>query len=429
MKVFLESFGCTLNHGEARAMAEKLQQEGHDIIGDPDSADAVVVATCVVIVKTEKRMWKRIEEHWSQGRSIVVAGCMTPVLGEEVSKRYPGIELLGPFEWEEVSRRLEVFRSMDGANEKKEVEGSRSSILHTPQEANYAIVPICQGCLGTCTYCITRFARGSLTSILPDLIEEKVARYIEEGFREIRLTSQDTGVYGSDIGLDLPALLENLAGSNRILGNDHRFRIGMANPWKVSYFQDKLRKVFEKEQFFRFLHLPLQSGDDQVLGSMGRMYSKEDFMVLIQKLRDGVPDITLSTDIIVGFPGETEEQFEASVAAIERCEPNILNITRFSPRPGTIAATMPDKVVGWKAKERSRTLTKVAQRISLNKNEGSIGKVLDVLLTEREKPGTTMGRTQNYIPVIVPQELRLGEWKKVEITGATESYLRGLIIE
>ena len=145
MKVYLESFGCTLNHGEARAMAEKLRGEGHQIIGDPDSADAVVLATCVVIENTERKMWKRIEEHWRQGRSLVVAGCMSPVMGEEVSKKYPGVELLEPCEWEDISQRLNVLGPIKSTEEEKKVKGASPSILHSPQEANYAIVPICQG--------------------------------------------------------------------------------------------------------------------------------------------------------------------------------------------------------------------------------------------------------------------------------------------
>ena len=151
---------------------------------------------------------------------------------------------------------------------------------------------------------------------------------------------------------------------------------------------------------------------------MGRLYTISEFMDVVKRMKEKVEDLTLSTDIIIGFPKETEERFESSCSIIEKLEPNIVNITRFSARPGTIAERMSDQVVGWKAKERSRKLTEIAHKISLKKNERKIGRMLPVLLTEREKADTTMGRSQSYTPVIVPGEHPLVSVERLlRITG------------
>ncbi len=333
MKVYVEAYGCTQNYGEARLMQEALVGSGHTLTQSEGDADAHVLVTCTVIETTERKMVRRMTELASYEKPLVVAGCMAAAQRDRVQAIVPRAKLLPPRKWPQIVELLDAGTAC----------GDRAAELESAAFGWHdAIVPIAQGCAGRCTYCITRVARGRVASIPVEAIVAQVRRHVERGIREIKLTGQDTAAYGLDTGTNLAALLRAINEIRAPL----RMRVGMADPLTVYPIVDELVAAYASEKIFKFLHLPVQSGSDRILEAMRREYFVAQFEEIVRTFRRTCPELTLSTDIIVGFPGETEEEFEATMELVRRVRPDIVNVTRFSPRNSTPAAKMEDQIVG-----------------------------------------------------------------------------------
>jgi MiaB-like tRNA modifying enzyme len=293
------------------------------------------------------------------------------------------------------------------------------------------IIPIAQGCAGRCTYCIAKLARGELSSYSPESILARIGKELEMGAKEgkelemgakeLRLTALDTASYGTDSGSSLPSLIKDVCN----IEGDFRIRVGMANPDTVLPVLENMIDAYRNEKVFKFLHLPVQSGNDDMIRRMGRDYSVDDFRNIVESFRDEFEDLTLSTDIIVGFPGETEECFLDSLDLVDEVRPDIVNVTRFSPRPGTPAAKMKGAVVGRIVKERSRRLNSLRAAIASSNSETFIGRVENVLILERGKNDSTVGRTDAYRTVVIPEKLPLGKFVNIKIVSHVGFYLIG----
>jgi MiaB-like tRNA modifying enzyme len=412
VKVYLEAYGCTQNYGEARLMQEALAGKGHSITPSPEEADAHVLVTCTVVATTERRMVRRMSELAAHDKPFVVAGCMAAAQRERILAVVPRAKLLPPRKWPQI---VELLGAGTACGDRVVEVESQSFGWHD------AIVPIAQGCAGTCTYCITRVARGRVSSYPVDALTAQIRRHVERDVREIKLTGQDTAAYGLDTGSNLCTLLRAIDEIPGIF----RVRVGMADPLTVYPIVDDLVAAFASEKVFKFLHLPVQSGDDGILEAMRREYTVAQFEEIVSAFRRSYPDLTLSTDIIVGFPGETEAQFERTMDLVRRVRPDIVNVTRFSVRSGTPAASMPDQIVGWRVKERSRRLTALRFRISRENNERFVGREVEVLVTEPGTEGTLLARTLEYRQVVLREALRLGEFVRVRIDGARATDLAG----
>ncbi len=391
-------------------MKELLVDGGHEIV-PPEEARASLVVTCCVIGSTERRMLKRIGELREMDKSVLVGGCMASIMREKVMEVDPEAVFITP-------KNLEDILDKVGG-----VEDAPSSVQRDerPPTSIDAIVPIGQGCTEQCSYCVTRLARGFLSSYAEEDILDIVSKRLLEGAKEVRLTAQDTASYGRDIGTSLPDLLNRVTS----LDGEFRIRVGMANIANLLPVLAKTIEAYKSEKVYKFLHVPVQSGDNEVLARMKRRYSVSDFVGICETFRTQFPDSSISTDIITGFPGERDEQFHSSVELMKEVRPEIINVTRFSAREGTEAFEMEDQVPGWKSKERSRELTKLRMRISLEKNNSLIGTTFRVMTTEHVKKGTTVGRTDSYRPIVLPEHLPLGSFYDVEVTSATDAYLRG----
>lgn len=419
MKFYFESYGCTMNQGEAKILESILKEKGHDIVGDLEDSDVLVLVTCTVIETTELRMLRRLGEFTKTHKSIVVAGCMASVQKEKILAKSPNAMILSPQSLSDIDQI--AFRLSKGyaqiSHEKTESE------TETKLKAD-AIIPIASGCLGSCTYCITRIARGKLRSCPPEFLIESMKKALTEGYREIRLSAQDTSAYGADIKFNLSTLLKKI----EELEGDFRVRVGMMNPENVLPILPEIIEGYKDPRIYKFLHLPVQSGSESILNRMGRKYTTNEFLKVVKNFRGAFPGLTLSTDIIVGFPGEGEKEFRESVNLLHKLKPNILNITRFSPRPKTEAMNMDDKIPSRIAKERSRELTKIHSDISREINKEFVGKKERILITEHGKNGTMMGRTDTYKPVVVEDEVKVCDFVDVKITEAKDIYLKGRIL-
>jgi threonylcarbamoyladenosine tRNA methylthiotransferase CDKAL1 len=403
MKAYVEAYGCTLNVGESKETEELLAGKGWEIVDDPSGSDLVVLVTCVVIEATERAMLKRLRELSSAPR-LVVTGCMASACRDRAEKIVPSAEFIPP----------------GSPTSLAELIGDVGPVRHSVrEEGSCSIVPIATGCKGTCAYCITRLARGDLRSRSVETIVESVRRWSAGRPREIQITAQDTAAYGSDIGTDLPTLVRRICD----IPHDFRLRIGMMNPSSALAILDPLCSMFKEPKVFKFLHLPVQTASDRLLRDMDRGYTASDFTGIVSDVRSKVPGITLSTDLIVGYPGETEEDHRANLLLIEEALPDIVNVTRYSSRPGTKAAASGTGVVGWKTKDRSREITKTRFRVSLRKNKELVGKRVKALATEHGKDSSTILRTDEYKQLIVRAQLELGRYYDLVIREATPTYL------
>ncbi|MCL2031928.1 MAG: tRNA (N(6)-L-threonylcarbamoyladenosine(37)-C(2))-methylthiotransferase [Methanomassiliicoccaceae archaeon] len=407
MRYFVESYGCTMNYGEGGQLSEKMSAMGHTEAPSAESADIVILNTCTVVDITEKKMIRRMSELRKAGKEVIVTGCMAKVQADRALIRLPDPLIIPPDRYSEFS---------------SEVIGRYGGGPHAEKRNNSNILPIAQGCLGNCSYCITKFARGRLSSYDPDDLVSRFDSIVESGVKEILITAQDTGCYGRDIGTDLPSLLRRMLKN----GNDFRLRIGMMNPNSLMPIIGDLLDVMDDPRIYRFLHIPVQSGSDTVLKRMNRSYSVEGFLNLVEMVRSRFPDVSISTDLISGFPGETDEDHRKSLELIGILMADTVNITRFSSRPGTEAASM-EQVHGRISKDRSTELTETRNRVEYENNSGMIGGTEGVLITEIGKAGTMIGRTDNYRPVVITSDLPVGSFVKVEITGCSSAYLVGKV--
>jgi len=408
MKVYVETYGCAANQGDASIAEGVLKEKGHEIVGKMEDADVLVIFTCIVIDKTEQRMLHRMKVFRESGKKVVVAGCMASALPDAVRKILPDTALLPPRNVHHISDIIE------GRNVKFHQMDKTMLPMAVSKKIN---VPISDGCLYNCSYCITKKARGNLTSYSEDGIVNTVGDAIKKGCIEVRLTSQDTAAYGMDSGGSLVSVVNNIC---KIDGK-FRVRIGMMHPLSLRKRMDEIIDVFSNERVYKFVHLPLQSGSDDILEKMRRGYTAGELLDMIKELRERIPGIAISTDVIVAFPTETEEQFEETCDAVKKIRPDVINITRFSPRPSTDAKKMGGRIDTKTAKERSRKMTEIASRISLEKNLEYVGRTCSVFITER-KGEWMVGKTENYKSVFTMKG-EIGEIREVIITGATETHL------
>ncbi len=405
MKYFVESYGCTMNFGEGRKLSEDMASLGYSEAFSAEDADIVILNTCTVVETTEKKMISRIADLKKAGKEVIVAGCMAKVQPQRIEIRLPDSIIIPPREYGGFP---------DLVAKKYGIAGPPLPV----SRGTDAILPIAQGCLGNCSYCITKFARGKLMSYPEEKILKEFEGFVASGAKEILLTAQDTACYGFDIGTDLSDLLAKMLRTE----GDYMIRIGMMNPNHLSRIADGLLDAMDDPRVYRFLHIPVQSGSDAVLKSMRRGYTAEEFLALARKLRDRYPDISIATDIITGYPGETDSDHEATKNLVRELKADTLNITRFSPRPGTDASAM-EQVHGRIAKERSTELTELKNTVEYGVNSAMVGKTFDALATEH-KEGTIV-RTANYRPVVIKEILPLGTKVRVRVTGCRSTYLIG----
>ncbi len=408
MKYYVESYGCTMNHGEGRDLAEDMSSLGFEPATSAEDADVVVLNTCTVVETTEKHMLSRISQLRSQGKEIIVTGCMAKAQPSRIEIRLPDAPIIPPENYSTFKQKI---------MEKYGIQGCATSV----NLKSDAILPIAQGCLGNCSYCITKIARGDLKSYPMTQLSEKFGSFLDRGCKEILITAQDTAAYGMDTGETLPDLMKVLLARE----GDYRLRIGMADPQSVRRVAEGLTELMDDERVYKFLHIPVQSGSNEVLRRMRRKYTAEGFLELVDDLRSAIPGISIATDIICGFPGETDEDHEKTISLMRKLEADTVNITRFSSRPGTDAAKM-EQVHGRISAERSAELTKIKNEVELGVNKRIVGSEYKALATEKGKDGTIM-RTGYYRPVVVREDVPLGTFKNIIIGEARPTYLIGTI--
>jgi len=424
-RVYIETYGCSANKSDSEIMMGILTEAGFEIVNSIDLADIAIINTCIVKTPTAKRMERRIREIYSSNKPLIVAGCMTKAEPERIEKLAAKTSIITPDAVEKIVDA--VKRTLNGEKVIVDSEKREKVLLpKIPFNKIVSIVQISSGCLSACTFCETRIARGILKSYRPSSIIERIKEDVKYGFKEFWITSQDNACYGFDIGTNLAELLNAIV---KIEGNFF-LRVGMMNPAHLIRKRDLLEnliQVFKNEKIFKFVHLPVQSGSNKVLKDMNRGHSIEEFLEVVDLFKKEIPEITVSTDIIVGYPTETEEDFEKTINLLKTLEPDVVNISRFFIRPKTPAEKLkrlPIEIVN----ERSKKAHELVREITLKKNKKYLGKSLEVFVDEIGKDNSYIGRTMNYKPVVIKtDEDILGKVVKVEIVDAKSNFLIGKI--
>ncbi|KAJ4756642.1 Threonylcarbamoyladenosine tRNA methylthiotransferase [Rhynchospora pubera] len=423
--IYVKTFGCSHNQSDSEYMAGQLSAFGYSLTDEPDEADLWLINTCTVKSPSQSAMTTLISKCKSAKKPLVVAGCVPQ--GSKDLKELEGVSVIGV---QQIDRVVEVVEETLKGHEVRLYSRRTLPSLDLPKVRKnkfIEILPINVGCLGACTYCKTKHARGHLGSYTIDSLVDRVRTVVSEGVKEIWLSSEDTGAYGRDIGTNLPNLLNALI---KELPSDRStmLRIGMTNPPFILEHLKEIADVLNHPCVYSFLHVPVQSGSDPVLTAMNREYTVKDFRKVVDTLMELVPGMQIATDIICGFPGETEEDFAQTVSLIKEYQFPQVHISQFYPRPGTPAARM-KKVPSIEVKKRSRELTTVFESFSpYLEMKGCKEKIW---VTEIATDGIHLvGHTKGYIQVLViAPESMLGTSTDVKITSVGRWSVFGEILD
>jgi len=429
MRVFVKSYGCSSNMADGETLAGCLAAAGHKLVNSPQLADLIVLNTCAVKGPTENRMISLLK-HVPAGKRLIVSGCLPMINFERLCKEVRFDGAVGPAAGETIvgvaERVLRGEKVILLDNASRAMPNLALPRLRSNQVVS--IVPVSYGCLGACAYCCVTLARGRLRSYSVSDVVRRVKEDVDKGVREFWITSQDTACYGKDRGSNLAELLQAVCEVN----GDFNVRVGMMTPNIAGSMLEELVQAFNHRKVFKFLHLPVQSGDDHVLKRMERRYSVGDFEEIVATFRSSLPEITLSTDIICGFPGEIEEAFEGTLRLIECAKPDVVNVSKFFARPETSAFKMQEAFVPRaEINRRSAMAAALVKKISFERNRRWIGWVGSVLVDEVGKlPGSWVARNFAYKPIALKSGAELlGKTLHVKITKAFSTYLQAEIVD
>lgn len=417
-KVYWETYGCSANQADSEMMKGLLKEAGFELSESKQDADITVINTCTVKEVTFHRMLHKIRELEKNGTLLVIAGCMPKTERVAIEKIAPNASLVGPNSIHEIVHAVSKTLTGNKSVHLQELRIPKVGLPRIRKNAVIAICPISTGCLGHCSFCQTKLAKGDLFSFPPALILDEIKGSLQDGCKEIWLTAQDTGCYGTDLGTNLPALLNEIV---KVPG-EFFVRVGMMNPHHMLPLIDDFLESYESGKIFKFLHLPVQSGSNRILKRMNRDYQVSEVQQIIRKFKNAFEYLTLSTDIIVGFPGETNSDFQQTIKLIKDVKPDIVNISKFGKRTGTKAANMsqvPKPII----RERIKEIVELCKMIQLKNNEKWIGWKGKVLLDKKGKRGGMIGRNFAYKPILTRGSL--GSFKTVQVLQARPTFLIG----
>ena len=424
MKVAFSTLGCRVNVYESEAMAEKFIREGYEVVDASEAADVYVINTCTVTNMGDKKSRQIISRarRLNENATVAVVGCYSQIAPKEVSE-IPGVDVvLGTRNKGDVV--YYVNKARDEGKSQVHVEGVLKNKkfeelnIEEYQNKTRAFLKIQDGCNRFCTYCIIPYSRGSVCSKDPKKVLEEVNKLAEHGFKEIILSGIHTASYGLDLEgsvnlIDIIEEIEKVEGIERI-------RIGSIEP--AFFTPEVIEKIKKFKKLCPHFHLSLQSGCDATLKRMNRRYTAKEYADSVNLLRETMPDVSITTDVIVGFPGETEEEFNETYEFLKNIKLTKTHVFKYSPRKGTKAADMQDQLDGSIKEKRSKLLIELSNKNEKEFIEKFIGKEMDALIEAevKGKDGIYEGYTRNYIKVQVPCTCAdvTGKIVDIEITEA-----------
>ncbi len=393
MRIHLQSLGCRLNEAELETWSREFQTHGHQITRKLDDADVVIVNTCAVTAEAVKKSRKLMHRahHSNPQAKLVISGCYASLDPTQNSQSL-GVDLVVPNTEKERLVETAIQKLNLVAMPELATQPGENSLLARGRQR--AFIKVQDGCRYQCTFCIVTVARGEERSRPIKEVVQEINALHDEGINEAVLTGVHIGGYGSDSGSSLEELVRQVLKQTRI----PRLRLGAVEPWDIP---DSFWELFKNPRFMPHLHLPLQSGSDEILRRMARRCKRSEFEALVTKARQQVPDFNLTTDIIVGFPGESDAQWQQTLEMVERIGFGHLHIFAYSQRPGTRAATLSDMVPRAVIRQRSQELHELGERLKLNNLKTYIGRSFPVLIEGSGGPDgkSLSGYTPNFLRV------------------------------
>ena len=432
-RYFVTTFGCQMNAHDSERIKGLLESIGLGEAPSQDEADVVVFNTCTIRQKPDQRLAahlaqaRTLKDHDPE-RVIAVGGCYAEAQRERIFERYPFVDVaFGPGSIGHLADWLGAGGEGPRPPRGRFAEWTQfaGDLPAHRERAFQAWVQVSMGCNSKCAYCIVPAVRGREQSRRPGDIVAEVTSLAADGVREITLLGQNVNSYGRDLLPEIrTGFAELLRACDAMVGIE---RIRFTSPHPKDFRPDVIEAMADCAAVCEHAHLPLQSGSTRVLKRMRRTYSRERFMRLVDDMRIAIPDLALTTDLIVGFPGETEDDFRQTLEAVEEVGFDGAFTFVFSPRSGTEAATMPDQVHDHVKRDRIERLIDVVQRCAAARNDDRIGRVEEVLVEgpSRTDPTVLRGRTRRNTTVNFTGSAAAGEFVPVEITGATSTTLRG----
>lgn len=439
--VYIDTMGCQMNKSDTERMLGMLSHFGYEETHEPEKADLLMVNTCSIRQLSEDKAfsavgtWGKWKKEENKNIKIGFCGCVAQQKAEQIFKRAPYVDfVLGThkiYALPEIIERINRGERVCECTETNKTEDDVSDKYEIQRVKGVnAWIPITEGCNNFCTYCIVPYTRGRERSRLPEIIIKEAKDALNAGFKEITLLGQNVDSYGKDFKDRNYRLADLLRELNAIEG---KFRIRFVTSYPTDITDELIKTVVELDKVCEYFHIPMQSGSSQVLKAMNRRYDRETYAKIVKKVRDMVPDVTITSDFIAGFPGETEEQFEETLSAIDEFELDYSNLASYSPREKTVAAKWVDKFIPENIKdERFQRLNKKIQENCLKSNLKYVGREMEVLVEsfyEHKGQMINSGKTRNFKTVHIPYDKDLtGKFINVKITDAKTWYLKGEIV-
>ena len=435
-KVYIETMGCQMNKSDTERMLGMLSHFGYEETEEPKKADLLMVNTCSIRQLSEDKAfsligtWGKWKHENNPNLKIGVCGCVAQQKAEEIFKRANYVDfVLGThniYKLPEILKTVENGEKVCECTETHKTEDTRGFEIKRVKSTN-AWVNITEGCNNFCTYCIVPYTRGRERSILPEVIIKEAKDALAQGHKEITLLGQNVDSYGKDFKDRNYRLADLLKDLNALEGN---FRIRFVTSYPTDITDELIETVVKLDKVCEYFHIPMQSGSTEVLKKMNRRYTREEYGEIVNKIRTMVPDVTITSDFIAGFPGETEEQFEETLTAIDEFELDYSNVAIYSPREKTVAAKWVDKFIPDDVKnERFQRLNKKVQENCLKSNLKYEGRIMEVLIEsfyERNGVMINTGKTRNNKTVHIPYNEDLtGQFVNIKISKAKTWYLKG----
>ncbi len=428
LEIYFETYGCTANYNSTELMKGLCKQAGLNITNSEDYADIIIINSCIVKAPTEEKIRRRIQDLIKKfpKKKIIIAGCI-PSINKKFFQEYQekNIYLLNTNNVKNIVNLIKEIYEGNYEAEKylKRRNELKLNLPKIPKENYIGITQISEGCLGECSYCIVRLAKGKLFSYPKDKVLESINSDLNSGCKEIWLTSQDNASYGNEENkFLLPSLLSDVLKINK------RFfiRVGMMNPNNVLKILSQLLEIYEDKKIYKFLHIPIQSGSDRILKSMNRKYTKKDVLEIVNSFREKFPDMHISTDFIVGYPGETEEDFQETLELVKIINPETLNFSKFWPRKGTPAEKL-EELSPELIRDRIIRISNLHKELCLENQKKFLGKEAKVFVDQKglgDFPDTYLARDENYkLYAVQTKEKILGKNVNVKVTKTTPHYL------
>ena len=397
---WIEGYGCSANFSDMEMIAGQLINNGFEIAKDPNESSINLIVTCSVKDATEHRMIHQIKKLSKDNKPLVIAGCLPSADRKLTEKINPYASLMGP---NSINNTIEIVKSTLMGKKSISIKNSVIEKINLPKikiNPIISIVEIGSGCLSECSFCQTKLAKGKIQSYRIGNIINQIKNDLNTGSKEIWLTSTDNGCYGLDINTNLVELLERCIEIDDDI--DYKIRVGMMNPmYLTNMIEDLLHLYTKSNKLFKFIHIPVQSGSEKILRKMKRGHTAKTFKQIVRKFKEKIPDITIATDIITGFPGETDEDFELTIKMLTELEPDIINSSKYSPRPGTEASKlkrMDRRIIT----NRSEILHAVIKNITKKRNSKWINWTGSILIDEIDN-GKLKGRNQYYKSIIMKE--------------------------